>query len=158
MTTEFVPHFCGLWVIAGEMKDENRLRSALHFFGDTMMVFLDFEKPNKVMQSMQHYVLGDGEMSIQELDHERQDEMPIFDIKWRFVDERYLEFYDGDETSRWEPTTAEQLVAEGYPVQVFDSLRSAFLDMGSNYTTACAVPDSSVFAFVEEREREKQGK
>ncbi len=139
-------HFAGLWAVVGEPSVENKVRTALHFFGNNYMVFLDFTKPNFLSQIMYHYVLADGELSMQLLDHESKEEQPIIPLRWRLLEKRLLRFEQADRKySVWEPVTAEQLEREGFPQAALDSLRKAFLDAGSFYSTVPLVPDSSAF-------------
>lgn len=150
---DITPHFGGLWAVFGEPPDDRKMRTALHFFGTMYLVFLDFEKPNRIEQSMYHYVLDEGEMSLQQLYGDETKDMPIIEVKWRLVEGGLLEFVEGRKMSRWEAVTVEQLVKEGYPVQLFESLRRHFIDIGSFYTTEGLVPDSSVFAALRRRSK-----
>jgi hypothetical protein len=152
MKNEVTLHFGGLWAVVGEPADDRRLRTALHFFGQMYLVFLDFEKPNRIIQSMYHYVLGDGVMSMQQLHHESKEESPIVEVEWRLVNDGLLEFVENGKTSLWEPVSAEQLAEEGYPMQLFESLRRAFVDLGSFYTDALA-PHPSSFAALRAKGR-----
>lgn len=150
------PHFGGLWAVVGEPPDDRKMRTALHFFGTEYLVFLDFEKPNLIEQSMYHYVLDEGEMSLQQLWGDETKDMPIVEAQWRFIEGRLLEFVEGGKMSRWEPVTVEDLVEEGYPMRLFESLRRQFTDIGSFYTIEGLVPDSSVFAAVRKKSKRRK--
>jgi hypothetical protein len=143
--SRIVPYFGGLWAVVGEPPDERRMRTAMHFFGEEYVVFLDFEKPNRIEQAMCLYVLDEGEMSVQHLNGDETEDMPIIEVKWSLEDGRYLHFIEGRKMSRWGPVTVEQLVDEGYPQIVFESLRNHFVETGSFYLTEALVPDASVF-------------
>jgi hypothetical protein len=145
MSKRIAPYFGGLWTVYGEPPDERHLRTAMQFFGENYMVFLDFEKPNRIIQSMHHYVLDERTMTMQQLDAESKEELPIVEVKWRLLENGLLEFIEGKKFSLWEAVSVDKLVSEGYPRQLFDSLRGAFLDLGSFYIDAGLVPDKSVF-------------
>jgi len=147
MSEQITPHFGGLWAVYGEPPDERRLRTAMHFFGENYLFFLDLEKPNRIIQSMYQYVLDEHVMSLQQLDSESKEETPIIEVKWRFLKSGRLEFVEGGKMSLWEAVTVDKLVEEGYPRQLFDSLRRTFTtELGSFYTTDGLVPDKSAFA------------
>jgi hypothetical protein len=155
MKEEIKPHFGGLWAEVGYPLDDRRLRNALHFFGTMYLVFLGLKKPKRIEQAMYHYVLDDREMSMQQLWGDKTTDMPVVEIKWRFVDHRFLEFVDGKRVSLWEPVTTERLVDEGYPMQLFESLRSHFVEIGSFYTTEALVPDASAFRALRRKSKKK---
>jgi hypothetical protein len=48
--------------------------------------------------------------------------------------------------------TTEQLVGEGFPADALKSLRDAFVDGGSFYSSAPLVPEASAFAAMRRQE------
>ena len=145
MTKQITPYFGGLWAVHGDPLDDRRLRTAIQFFGETQMVILDFEKPNRIIHATYAYTLEERTMSMQEIDSESKEEKPIIEVGWRLHDNGLLEFAQGKRVTLWEAATVDQLVSEGYPRQLFESLRAAYLESGFYYLDACLVPDKSVF-------------
>lgn len=155
MKEKITPYFGGLWAAADEPDDPRRLRIGMHFFGTMYLVFFGLEKPSRIETSMYHYVLDADEMSMQQLFGDETKDMPITEVRWRFVEGRYLEFVEGKKISLWEPAKMEELVKEGYPAKLFESLRNHFIDIGSFYTTEALVPDRSVFEALRRRSKRK---
>lgn len=145
MRKQITPYIGGLWALYGEPLDERLLRTAIQFFGETQMVFLNFEKPNRIMHTTYAYTLEERTMTMLEIDSESKEEKPTIEVNWRFHDTGLLELAAGKQVTLWEPATVDQLVSEGYPRQLFDSLRAAYLESGFSYLDACLVPDKSVF-------------
>jgi hypothetical protein len=146
MRKQIIPYFGGLWAVHGDPLDDRRLRTAIQFFGETQMVVLDFEKPNQIIHAAYAYTLEERTISMLEIDSESKEEKPIIEMKWRLHDNGLLEFAQGKRVTLWEATTVDQLVSEGYPRRLFDSLRAAYLESGFFYLDGCLVPDRSVFA------------
>lgn len=147
-------HFGGLWALMAEPAPNQLARTAIHFFGENYLVFLDYEKPNNIAQGIFDYQLTADELRYQWLGGEKPENNPVITIKWRMVDERFLELTESSgHKSLWEPVLAEQLIEEGYPAIVFESLRSSFSDLGALYSVDALAPDPSAFEVLKKGDR-----
>lgn len=142
--------FGGLWAPVRSKPNERPIRPALLFLGDTQVVRLDYRGPKKIMRDELLYMI-EGDQLIMESQQGDEDERPLIRVKWRLVDDRLLEFSENGITSLWEPVRAEELAREGYPIEIFESYRKAFLDVGSFYTIEGLAPHPSALEAIKKQ-------